>query len=104
MGCCSQSYTRACELVGDTWLLLLVRSILGGEHRFTELHRTVNAHAKDGEMSTRTLVQRLRHMEEQGLLTRTGDTRPEYHLTEKGESLGRIIKDLEKFGETYLVI
>lgn len=104
MSCCSQAYTRACELVGDTWLLLIVRSILGGEHRFTELLRAVNAHAKEGEMSTRTLVQRLRHMEEQGLLTRSNDARPEYHLTEKGESLGRIIKDLEKFGQTYLAM
>lgn len=104
MGCCSQVYTRACKLVGDTWLLLIVRSILGGDHRFTELHRTVNTHAKEGEMSTRTLVQRLRRMEEEGLLTRSNDARPEYHLTEKGEALGRIVKDLEKFGENYLTV
>ena len=75
----------ALQLVGDKWTLLVVRDLAGGPRRTTELI--------DGlfPISSRTLVDRLRDMEGDGLIERMdyGGQPPhvEYRLTERGLSL-----------------
>ena len=71
--------------IGDTWTLLIVLNLGAGKQRFSELRRRVNG------ISQRMLTQTLRHLERDGMLTRTVyPTNPpsvEYELTELGFSM-----------------
>jgi len=78
------------ELIGrvaDKWTMILLDELHeGGEQRFTELSRRVPG------ISQKMLTQTLRHMERDGMVTRTVHAvvppRVDYKLTGLGESLG----------------
>ena len=52
-------------LIGDKWKVLILRDLLPGKKRFSELKRSV------GGVSQKVLTAQLRDMEQNGLLTRT---------------------------------
>src|SRR5204863_7287371 len=56
--------TRALDLVGDKWTLLIVRDLAAGPRRFVELQRVLPG------ISTEQLRSRLNRMVADGLLTR----------------------------------
>jgi DNA-binding HxlR family transcriptional regulator len=91
---------NAARLLGDRWTLVILRDLSDGPMRFSELEGT------SGGISPRTLVDRLREMESQGLLTRESfreiPPRVEYSLTPKGEATLPVIEALRVFGETWL--
>ena len=66
-------------LIGDKWKVLILRDLLPGKKRFSELKRSV------GGVSQKVLTAQLRDMEQNGLLTRTVypevPPRVEYALT-----------------------
>lgn len=59
-------------LLDGPWATLIVRELLDGPHRFTELRQTLSG------ISVHTLTGRLRKFEQHGLVTRTAyaETRP----------------------------
>jgi DNA-binding HxlR family transcriptional regulator len=71
------------DLIGDRWILLIVRELLTGPRRFGEL--------LDGlpGIATNLLTDRLRTMQDNGLVTRTETDR--YALTPRGEGLREVI-------------
>jgi DNA-binding HxlR family transcriptional regulator len=73
------------ERIGDKWSLLVIGNLYGGPMRFTALH-----HVADG-ISQRMLTLTLRHLQRDGLITRTVyaevPPRVEYELTDLGRSL-----------------
>jgi DNA-binding HxlR family transcriptional regulator len=73
------------ERVGDKWSLLVIGNLYRGPLRFTALH-----HAADG-ISQRMLTLTLRHLQRDGLITRTVyaevPPRVEYELTDLGRGL-----------------
>jgi DNA-binding HxlR family transcriptional regulator len=76
---------------------LVVRELLCGSKRFNELHRGVP------RMSTNLLAQRLRHLEEIGVVHRTATGKVwEYSLTEAGEELRPIIMALGHWGARWI--
>ncbi len=87
----------ALQLVGDKWTMLVVRDLAGGARRMTEL--------LDGlfPISSRTLVDRLRDMEGEGLVDRIDyDENPphvEYRLTERGLLLLPLVDALRQAGQ-----
>lgn len=87
----------ALQLVGDKWTLLIVRDLAGGPRRTTELI--------DGlfPISSRTLVDRLRDMEGDGLVERVEyEGQPahvEYHLTNRGLKLLPLVDALRLVGQ-----
>ena len=87
----------ALQLIGDKWTLLIVRDLAGGARRTTELI--------DGlyPISSRTLVDRLRDMEGDGLVERIdfGGQPPhvEYRLTERGLLLLPLVDALRQVGQ-----
>ncbi|MCB9452489.1 MAG: helix-turn-helix transcriptional regulator [Anaerolineaceae bacterium] len=91
---------RAAELVGDLWVLLIVRDLMGGPKRFKNLQESL------GSISPKTLSQRLKMLEETGLINREAfaeiPPRVEYSLTEKGLALSDVIEAIRNFGETHL--
>ncbi len=91
---------RTLEVVGERWSLLIVRDLLRGPHRFSELLRTV------GGITPRWLSIRLRELEEAGIVRRDRrDGRREvwYSLTPKGEDLRPVIEALVAWGVQHAI-
>lgn|SRR5574343_306676 len=86
----------AADLVGHKWTTLIVRDLLSGPKRYSELQRSVTG------ISPRMLAARLKELEENQLLTRTVfPTIPpttEYALTPLGTQLESLIRALAEFG------
>jgi DNA-binding HxlR family transcriptional regulator len=87
---------HALDLVGERWALLIVRELLLGPKRFTDL-RAGLPHA-----SPNVLAQRLRGLEEAGIVRRRRLPPPAaskiYELTDWGEELEAVIIRLGKWG------
>ncbi len=92
---------RALDLVGDRWALLVVRELLLGPKRYTDLVSGLGRIAPD------VLAQRLRDLEAGGLARRIiapGPGRVQvYELTERGQELEPVLRELGRFG-SYLAM
>lgn len=90
---------RTLRVIGGKWTLLVLRDLFTGTKRFGELRRSL------GHVSPKTLSERLRELEAQGIVTRTVypevPPRVEYSLTDKGRSLGDIIEAMRAWGERW---
>lgn len=88
--------TGALQMLGDKWTMLVVRELLGGPKRTMELLNNLFP------ISSRTLVQRLRDMENDRLIERTdfGGNPPhiEYALTARGMLLIPLLESLRQLG------
>ena len=86
-------------LVGSKWKLLILRNLLARPWRFSEMKKSL-----DG-ISQKVLSDRLRSLEEDGIVTRTVypevPPRVEYSLSELGESMRPIISAMEQWGRDY---
>ena len=84
-------------VVGGQWATLVVRELLGGRKRFGELRATL------GAVSPKTLTEKLRRLESQGLVSRHAyaevPPRVEYELTEQGHTLEPVLRALWEWGE-----
>jgi DNA-binding HxlR family transcriptional regulator len=91
---------RTATLIGDRWTPLIVRDLAPGCRRFSELQRSL------GAISPKTLSDRLRRLEEAGVITRACyaemPPRVEYRLTDKGLALLSVIESMREFGITWL--
>jgi DNA-binding HxlR family transcriptional regulator len=89
---------RAVGVLDGKWTLLILRELFQGTRRFGEL-RTV----LDG-VSPKTLTERLRYLEDCGVVLRTIypeiPPRVEYSLTELGQKAWPVIEALRDWGET----
>ena len=88
------------RLLGDAWTLIIVYTLLSGTKRFGELLQAM------GNVSPKTLSQRLKMLEEMGFVRRHAfleiPPRVEYCLTEKGLALVDIMEAIKQFGQRYL--
>ena len=86
-------------LIGSKWKLLIIRNLLQRPWRFNELKKNLEG------ISQKVLTDRLRSMEEDGLITRTVypevPPRVEYALSELGESLKPILDSMVEWGNMY---
>src|SRR5579864_8008411 len=93
--CATSPMGRAIRLIGDAWILLIIITLLRGSKRFNELRELM------GHISSKTLSQRLKLLEEMGFVRRQAfleiPPRVEYHLTERGQELGNVIAAIEQF-------
>ena len=91
---------RTARLVGDAWVLLIIRDLEHGCQRFGQLQKSVTG------ISPRTLSDRLSMLEANGLITRRAyaeiPPRVEYSLTDKGSGLVPIIDAMRAYGEAFL--
>ncbi|MFG2575086.1 winged helix-turn-helix transcriptional regulator [Streptomyces sp. NPDC048481] len=94
------SAARALDVVGDRWTLLIVRELLAGPRRYTDLHADLPG------VSTDVLASRLKDMERDGLATRRRLPPPGaayvYELTERGRELLPVLQALGAWGEREL--
>ncbi|WET81324.1 helix-turn-helix domain-containing protein [Amycolatopsis sp. QT-25] len=87
---------RALEIIGERWSLLIVRDLVLGPKRFTELQAGLP------KISASTLSARLNELEQSGVLRRRLlpqlDAAVIYELTEYGSELDQIVLDLGLWG------
>jgi len=88
------------EIIGAKWTALLVHDLSEGPRRFSELERSCHG------ISPRTLAERLRLLEQDGIVIRhsyaESPPRVEYELTEKGVAMLPIIDAMRAFGHSWL--
>jgi DNA-binding HxlR family transcriptional regulator len=86
---------RALESVGDRWSLLVIRDLLTGDKRFTDLMDRL------GGITPKTLSLRLRELEDAGIVAvdrEPGRREVWYRLTPAGADLGPVIDGLSWWG------
>ena len=86
-------------LISNKWKVLIIRDLLDGTKRFSELKKSIN------NISQKVLTSNLREMEENNLLTRKVypevPPRVEYTLTDIGYSLKTLLDNMDKWGTWY---
>lgn len=89
---------QALEIVGERWTLLIIRELLCGNYRFGELLNGVPSIPRS------LLSQRLKSLEESGLVLRHGRAAGagfEYRLTEAGRGLHDVVMGLGFWGQQW---
>ena len=93
-------YHHAVELIGRRWTGVILRALLAGAERFSELTESIPG------LSDRMLSERLKELEAEGIVTRrvipATPVRIEYHLTDKGRDLSAVVEAASAWADTWL--
>ena len=102
----SRSYNQYCglayalDIVGERWTILIIRELMAGPRRFTDLIAGLPG------ISTNLLSERLKSLEQQGLLCRRVLPPPAgstvYELTPLGQALEQTLLELGKWGSQFV--
>jgi DNA-binding HxlR family transcriptional regulator len=88
------------KIISGKWTLLIIRDLASGVKRFNQLERSLRG------ISPKTLSERLRSLEEEGIVQRQTfaevPPRVEYSLTEKGRDLVEVITCMRCYGNRWL--
>lgn len=90
---------KAAEVFAERWTPLIIREMLLGSRRFTELEQGLPCIPKS------LLVQRLRTLEDAGVIERRFEgsgKKCEYHLTQAGQELWHVVKELGEWGQRWV--
>jgi DNA-binding HxlR family transcriptional regulator len=92
-------FHRAVELVGKRWTGAIIRVLMDGPRRFSELLEAVPG------LHDRLLSERLRELEAEGIVRRhvypETPVRIEYELTPKGHDLDKVISEIERWAHRW---
>ncbi|MBN6888648.1 DNA-binding HxlR family transcriptional regulator [Cytobacillus horneckiae] len=92
-------FEKAMSLMSQRWTGLVIYQLLTGPKRFCTLESSIG-------ISGRVLSERLKDLEHQGIVKRAvypeTPVRIEYSLTEKGEALEPVMREIEKWSQTWL--
>ena len=86
---------KATELLGERWVLLILRELLLGTHRYSEFQRALS------RISPSMLTKRLKQLEHAGIIVRkaeSGRKGHDYFLTPAGRELAPIVEHLAVWG------
>ncbi|HEX2039461.1 MAG TPA: helix-turn-helix domain-containing protein [Acidimicrobiales bacterium] len=93
-------YHRAVEIIGRRWTGAIIRALLAGRTRFSEVVDAVPG------LSDRLLSERLKELEAEGIVERlvapTTPVRVEYRLTEKGRALVPVVEAVSAWAEHWM--
>lgn len=98
-GCCPY-YHEAVELVGKRWTGAILRVLMDGPLRFSEIAQAVP------ELSDRLLSERMKELERRGIVERTvipgPPLRVEYSLSKMGHELGPALSEIQRWASRWL--
>ncbi len=93
-------YEHAIDIISKRWTPLILRVLLPGSLRFSELADRL------GGVSDRMLSERLKELEREGILDRRvipeAPIRVEYCLTVKGQALGPVVQAIECWSNEWI--
>ena len=87
--------SKAMEIIGEKWTLLILREMLLGTCRFSDFQRAL------ARISPTLLSRRLKHLEEKGLVIRrriSGQDGYEYRMTAMGKELYPVLEQVGIWG------
>ena len=90
---------KTADLLGDSCSILIVRDLLLRPRRFGDLQTSLAG------VSSRTLSNKLKMLEEEGLIVKKHEARPprvEYKLTRKGAAFNDVVEAMRSYGKRYL--
>lgn len=92
-------FENAFELLGKRWTGLIIRTLLNGQNRFSDIEDAIP------NMSARMLTERFKELEKEGIILRKvypeTPVRIEYELTEKGRALQSVMDEIQKWAEKW---
>jgi DNA-binding HxlR family transcriptional regulator len=92
-------FENAFELLGKRWTGLIIRTLLSGKKRFSDITDAIP------NMSARMLTERFKELEKEGIVSRSVypeiPVRIEYELTEKGRELEAVMDEIQKWAEKW---
>ncbi|MGL4106824.1 winged helix-turn-helix transcriptional regulator [Clostridium sp. LP20] len=92
-------FENAFELLGKRWTGLIIRTLLNGQKRFSDIADAIP------NMSSRMLTERFKELEAEGIVNRKvypeTPVRIEYELTEKGRELEVAMEEIQKWAEKW---
>ncbi|MCR2823668.1 winged helix-turn-helix transcriptional regulator [Lederbergia panacisoli] len=93
------SIEKALNVIGGKWSFLILKQLFEGTKRFGEIQKSIP------KISPKALTDTLRHLEENEVLIRkvtpTVPITVEYSLTEKGQALHKILKEMKIWGSQW---
>jgi len=93
--------SNALDILGDKWTLLIIRDAFAGKKTYSEFQ------ASPESIPTNILAERLKRLVKHDILKKIPyqqhPVRFCYELTEKGHALNPILKEVVRWGETYIM-
>ena len=93
-------FHHAVEVIGGRWTGAIIRAMLGGATRFSDLRQIVPG------LSDRMLSERLKELEAEGVVERSviplTPVRVEYHLTDKGRGLSEVFEAISAWAGVWV--
>ncbi len=90
---------RTLDVVGDRWLILILRDLSWGRQRFSTLLGSLAG------ISANRLADRLKRLEEHGMVERVfyseHPPRAEYRLTTKGRAFVPVLAAMQRYGDEW---
>ena len=94
-------FEKAMTIISQRWTGLIIYQLLTGPQRFCTIESSVG-------VSGRVLSERLKDLENEGIVRREvhpeTPVRIEYSLTEKGKALEPLMKEIEKWSQSWLEV
>ena len=94
-------FEAAFQLLGKRWTGLIIRAMLSGRHRFSEIQDMIP------HISDRMLTERLRELELADIVQRRVypdiPVRIEYLLTEKGRALEPVMDQVQNWADCWVI-
>jgi len=87
---------RALDQVGERWTLLIIRNLVLGPRRYSDLLAELPG------ITTNLLAARLQALEAAGLIARAGGSPARYELTALGAALDPVIVELGRWGANFM--
>lgn len=93
-------FEDAFELLGKRWTGLIIRTLLNGKKRFTDISSAIP------NMSPRMLTERFKELETHDIVIRKvypeTPVRIEYELTEKGRDLTKVMDEIQIWADKWI--
>ncbi|SFK25309.1 DNA-binding transcriptional regulator, HxlR family [Marinilactibacillus piezotolerans] len=93
-------FEQTFSILGKKWTGLIIDVLLEGPHRFKDLSQSIP------EVSDRVLVERLKELEQTGIVTKELDENCElrsgYCLTTKGLALESVMKEVQSWADEWI--
>lgn len=90
------------SILGKKWTGLIIDVLLTGPHRFKDLSAAIP------EVSERVLVERIRELEKEDIVTRPegeeSNPRAGYCLTKKGKDLRQVMDSVQEWSDEWVVL
>lgn len=92
-------FEAAFQLLGKRWSGLIIKGLLSGKKRFSEIEALVP------NLSSKMLTERFKELEANGIVERKvyaeTPVRIEYELTQKGKELSKAMHEIQKWAEKW---